>query len=273
MHWKSLAATAAFAMIAAACGSDAPTAPKGQQALDVNTLLAQIAAGDVSQNASAQQALSLPTPLGASGILSRPDAASCAFDSTTQGFVCTPATFDGLHVTLTYWLYDAAGKPLDAPDASKTASIRAVSDVAGSLAPPSGLNTVGSSSVSAHSDMTLSGLLAASRVLNGTSNSHYDVAFDGTTQLHTIGDDTSRTVNVTVPATATNGAYWPTSGSVVSDMHWQTTSASLPPVAFGSHAVLTFEGGGKVSIAVTVAGQTSNCDIDLSGKVAAHCGN
>lgn len=269
--WKSCAVTAALATIAvigAACGSDSPTAPQSQtKTLDVNALLGQIAAGDLTQNSGAQAALSLPTAFG----LSLPSATSCAFDASSQGFVCAPATVGGFQVALSYWLYDAAGHALQVADASKTASIRTVTDLSGSLAPPSGPGVTGSSSLTSHSDMTLSGLLSDTHTLNGTSNSHYDVSFSGTTQLRSVMDDTSHTANVMVPATATNGAYWPTAGTITSDMHVVTTSASLPAITSRTHSVLTFLGAGKVKLDLTVSGVTSTCTFDFSSRTPPVC--
>ncbi|HVX38750.1 MAG TPA: hypothetical protein VHB25_04175 [Gemmatimonadaceae bacterium] len=266
--WKSLAAMAALAVVAAACGSDSPTAPRTAQKLDVDALLGQMAAGDFTQNSSAQAALSLPTASG----LSRPSAASCSFDSGTQGFACAPVDAGGLHFTLTYWLYDAAGQALTTLDAAKTASIRTVSDISGTLAPSSGTTFV-NSTISAHSDMTLSGLLTGTHTLNGTSNSHYDMRFDGTTQAHTVMDDTSHTANVIVPSTPSNGGYWPSAGTITSDTHFGTTSGSLPPMSFATHSVLTFQGSGKMTIALTLDGVTSTCTIDLSSKGSMSCTN
>lgn len=265
--WKTLAATAALAIVAAACGSDTPTAPASQaKSLDVNGLIDQMSVGDPSRNVGAQSAFSLPTTLG----LSHDSASACSYDATSQGFACAPVDIAGVHYALTYWLYDSDGHALQTADASRTASIRTVTDVTGTLNVPS-TGSGESIGVTTHGDMTLSGLLAATRMLNGTSTSQYDVHFDGSTAVHTVIDDTSHTTNVAIPATATDGGYWPSAGTIAGDSHVVTTSGAFPPISIQSHAVLTFLGGGKMQVQMTIGGTTSTCTIDLASKLPTSC--
>ncbi len=267
--WKSIAAAAALAVVAAACGSDAPTAPHSSSStLDLSTVFAQMSMGNADAMPGARAATGVPF----TGTAPAPSSASCAYSGATQGFTCAPATVDGIKFTLSYWLYDAAGHALDAPDASKTASVRTVTDAAGTLA-LAGVQSIGESiALTEHSDMTLSGLLSNGRTLNGTSASHYDISFSASTPVHSVMDDSSVTTNVVVPTNPTDGQYWPASGTIASTMHMVTTSQSLPSISMTNHILITFDGTSRVKFTLTAdGGSPSTCTIDLSGKTPPVC--
>lgn len=267
--WKSLAATAALATFAAACGSDSPTAPQSQsKSLDLATIFSQMSMGNADAMPGARAASGIPF----SGTAPVPTSASCAYSDSAQGFTCAPVTSHGITFTVSYWLYDAAGHGLSTLDATKIASVRTVTDAAGTLS-LSGAASGEGIALTQHTDMTLSGILTSARTLNGKSASHYDFTFSPSTPVHSVMDDSSVTTNVVIPAQPTDGEYWPTSGTIASDMHMTTTSQSLPPVPIESHVVITFTGTSLVKFTMSslFGGGSSTCTIDLSGKTPPVC--
>jgi hypothetical protein len=258
-----------IAVAIAGCGSDGSTAPKGgptsSNPLDLAPIFAQMSIGDV--NAIPGTSSVLPLPASAALPVIVPSA--CTYSSSAGGFTCPTTTFGGLTFTFSYFLYDAAGHPQSAADATTTASVRTVIDGTGTLTISS--NTVsGTVAIKDHQDMTLSGLLTPTRILNGTGATHFDVTLTGPAPLHAVTDETSTTSNVTLKAPGTSGPNWPTAGTITTDV--TTTTGTGSPITFKVHTVVTFNGTGLVTIVSTVnGGVVETCTIDLSGQTAPSC--
>src|SRR2546428_1209828 len=77
-----------------------------------------------------------------------------------------------------YQLLDATDTPQAAYNATTTAALRTVSDLSGILSPPGSPLT---SSLSAHGDQTISGLLTGTHTVNGTGNSSFIITSSGPT--------------------------------------------------------------------------------------------
>lgn len=255
-------AAIAFAALAAGCGSDSPTTPpNSSNSLDLTSVFAQISSADASSLASARGMLGVPALVVPTAVPS-----SCSFSSSTQGFVCPPKTTAGLTVGFTYYLYDAAGHSLNAADATTTDGVRTVADVKGTVTTQ--FNSLNATmKVDDHSDMTLKGLLSTSRTLNGTATSHLDLTTTGTASTHSVIDLATTTANVVLPKAA---GSWPASGTITSDGTTKT-DVGANSVTLDLHQVLTFNGTSIVTVATTVAGHSSTCKIDLSGRTAPVC--
>ena len=263
-----LAMALAVAATVAACSADttsSPTDPTPHQ-LDVSTEIAAMANGSVGGIPGVSSLLSLPTTTTLPAVVP----AACAYSSTTQGFTCPEATVQGLTFDIAYYLSDANGHSQSAPDVNTTAAVRVVADTRGTVSLPASVGAATSVALTDHTDMTMSGLLAASRALNGTSVSHYDVSTTGTTQAHSLIDMTTTSTNVMLPAEGSN-TRWPASGTVTTDATAVTSIGFLPSVTSHARAVVTFDGTSTPTVVVTVGGVVRTCKIDLSGRTQPSC--
>ena len=235
-----------------------------QVSLDVNSVIAQTAKGDLSSFVGARAAIGLP------GVtMPNFDPASCPFLASDQSFTCAPRTEGSLTYNLKYFLYDQNGQPLAAVNPTTTSSVRTVVDVSGAV---SGANGTGSGSVAInhHSDMMLSGLLSTTKSLSGTSRDRDTViTTNGSTTIHTAIDATSTTTNVVLPANTSNP--YPASGSITTDIAGSSTLGSVFSTNTTAHGVLTFNGTKMASLTFTLGGSTKTCQIDLSGSSAPKC--
>ena len=251
---KALVAAVATAALAA-CGSDSPTATSQQ--LDLNTAISQMAAGSASSYSGASALFG--APLGTTATLVP---SSCAYSATVQGFSCPARTANGLTITGTFYLYDGAGTSLAAVDPTQAASLRAVTHVQGTTS--MGNEFPGTMTLDQHSDMTMSGLLGATRTLNGTSTGHMDskMMMGTADTLHSIMDMTTVTRDLVLPAPGATQPY-PKSGSITANM---TESGILgDTTTFESAMVMTFDGTSIVTITMTDDLGTSVCKFDMKG--------
>ena len=244
---------AAFAL--AACSGDA-TAPSSQVPNDLGQLLGQFSLPAVASATAA--ATGVPLPTTASAVPS-----SCAYSASSKSFACATVTSNGLTITRSYMLFDANGTPQSAFDAKTTSSIRMMSSVKGTVTPTSGS---GALTIDQQDDMTLSGLLGSTRVMNGTSSAKITgtVSTGGTQQP--ISTTSATTIaNLTMPATAMMGS-WPTSGTITSD---NTSSGGGTSV----HLIMqmSFDGTSKVAITMTIDGRAQRCTMDMSNPGAFTC--
>lgn len=259
---------AALLSVAGAC-SDSSSAPSLSNSVDLSAILSQISfAGGLT---IAGAGASPTTRLGTS--VSAPTASSCAYSAAVQGFVCPTVTSNGVTFDLTYYLYDAAGNALSSADAAPIASVRAVSDMKGTVSIPPTNGTSGTIALTDHHDMTLTGLLADKRTLNGTTSSHHDVALSGATSFRAVIEGTSVTHDLVLPREGSSPP-WPMSGTITSDF---TTAVSQPSPAVNTstHSVITFTGSSTATIVSTTTFSTgtftTTCTIDLSGAKAPVC--
>lgn len=249
----------------AGCGSDTATAPVSHS-LDVSTEISAMANGSTGGLSGVSSLLSLPVTTNFPIVVP----SSCAYLSATQGFVCPTATANGLTFDISYFLSDASGHSQSAPDVNTTASIRAVADTRGTVNLPASTGSLGTVTLSDHTDMTMSGLLASNRLLNGTSTSHYDVTTTGTVTSHGLVDLSTAAANVVLPREGASPA-WPLSGTVTSNVTAVTSIGFLPSVTTTGKTVVTFNGSSTPTVVVTVAGLVRTCKIDLTGKTAPIC--
>jgi hypothetical protein len=245
-----------------ACSSNDSTSP--QPSLDVNSVIAQTAKGDLSTFAGARSAIGLP------GVtLPNFDPASCPFLASDQSFTCAPRTEGSITYNLKYFLYDQNGQPLATVNPATTSSVRTVVDIVGAV---SGANGSGSGAVviNHHSDMMLVGLLSATKSLSGTTRDRDTVVTtNGSTTIHTAINATSTTSNVVLPANTTNP--YPASGSITTDITGSSTLGSVFSTNTTAHGVLTFNGTKLATLIFTIDGTTKTCQIDLSGGSVPKC--
>ncbi|MEO7455716.1 MAG: hypothetical protein ABIY52_05595 [Gemmatimonadaceae bacterium] len=234
---------------AAACSSDSSLGPSSTP-VDLATAFSELQVPGISAAASAAGGLSIPS---ASSIPS-----GCGYVATSQNFVCPAVTSNGVTLTSSYSLLDAAGHSLTAFDAGTVASLRVKSSINGTVAVSGDALTI-----AGEQDQTLSGLQSSSHTLNGTST----LNMHGTSSTAINIQSTTTISNLVLPAHGATNQY-PTSGTVAVD---QVTSVSAG-VSLASRVVMTFNGTSKVGVTLTVDGHTiPGCTIDLA-KSTPSCG-
>lgn len=256
---------AALVAGAAACGSDGPTGP-GSHQLDLPSVLAQMSTSTSNFTDAAGQVLGVTLPAGADATVVP---SACTYSGATESFNCPTRTVDGLTFSASYYLFDAAGNSQTAPSDTKTAAVRLVTDLAGTVT-ESVSGTSGSVTVKQHNDLTLSGLLTDQHVLKGTSVNHDSTVINGTSLSRIVDDFTNTATDVVLPAPGSSSP-WPLSGSIASDLTANITLGTLGPVSTSIHAALTFNGTNLVTLTTVDETSTSTCTIDLSGKAQPVC--
>lgn len=230
--------------ILAACGES--TAPK-EAVITVDSLLADIS--DAQAFSAAGMSMS-GAPMVA-GMM--PTAATCPYDSATQSFVCPTTTMNGVTMSMYYQLFDASGALQSAFNPTTTAAIRTVSDLSGTV-PTTGALTA---TIEGHNDKTLSGLLTATRTLNGSSTTTVTMN-DGSQPLRlTIAETTT---DLVLPQRGSATPY-PLSGSISMDV---TTSGG----GFDVHVTITFNGTSTATMVVTSNGTTQTCTVNMASPQA-----
>lgn len=239
----------AFGALLSACSSDSATQPSNRPPTDLATVLREMTLPSISSVPGAMVGMAVP--------LSSPAAPSnCTYSATTQSFQCPAVVSGGITFTQSYTLLDAAGRSQAAFDPATTAAIRMKTSMLGSI-------TTNGSTVSMDQvqDMTLSGLLTSTHVMNGTSimkmNGTVSTA-GSTTPLSTTMTMTMS--NLVMPTAVTGAAAYPLSGVITSDMIIAVDSSSSISV----RTEMTFSGTSKVAVVTTIGGLTQRCTIDLS---------
>jgi hypothetical protein len=190
-----------------------------------------------------------------------PVPSSCTYSASSQSFACPTVALSGLTISHSYTLLDASGKPQTQFDANTTAAVRLKSTIVGTLSESgSTLN------VDQQRELTLSGLLTGSHVLNGSSvvKTSGNVRSGSTTQY--VSFTTTTTIVNVVPPKDVSANPWPVSGTVMADLSSSSTS-SVTDVAM--RITLTFNGTSKVAVEITTGGVTTRCTLDLSSTAPA----
>jgi hypothetical protein len=235
-----------LAAILAACGES--TGPKVPE-VTVDSLLADIGqAMEFGAAASTLGGVVAPS-------VTMPSAATCPYDNSNQRFVCPATTANGLTLTMYFQLFDASNTPQSAFSPTTTAAIRTVTDVSGTVSSPSGAPP-STTTVTGHSDQTLSGLLGATHTLNGTGNMTATMDADLVTLSFTI---TQTITNLVLPERGSANQY-PQSGTIALDI--------ASDADFDAHVTMTFNGTSTVTIVMTSGGTTQTCTLDLKNPQA-----
>jgi hypothetical protein len=193
----------------------------------------------------------------------------CVFDDTTGQFSCPDMSRDGITLTRTFTIRDAAGNVQSKFDATTTASVEVQTSASGTTSRPHGATVT----INRTGDITTSGLAGAetTHALNGTEQGTIvavSTASDGTqvTDSTTVSDATQNLV-VPVPANGTqpraDAGRFPLSGSRSHSTTTTTTRGSDTKTNSTSRTE-TFDGTSVVQVVLTVNGQTQNCTVDLS---------
>jgi hypothetical protein len=229
---------------------------------NVAALVKSLAFVNINTIPSVRTLLSVPT-----GLATVPfDAALCAVTTPGQTFVCPATNIQGMTFTTSYTLQDGSGNPVAQPTNANVAGAHFVRDGKGTVFPASNDASTTQVGVNDHSDIVADGLAgaASARTLHGTTATHYDVLYQGTTVIRSSFDFTTTVIDVVLPpVTATT--TWPVSGTVTSDTKGVTMNGGVQAPNTTIHAVLKFNGTSTPTIVTTVAGSSLSCRVDLSG--------
>ena len=261
-HAHRLAAAVALVALAACAADDA--APTALENADGD---GTIGADGVELGAVPEQA-SLPglamDPLATFGGLPDARGGACSYTAATGRFACAPVVRNGLTVTRSYALYDAAGAAQLRRDAA-TASVNTEVAVAGTTT-----GERGTVAVDRASTLTVTGLgaRAVTHTLNGREAGKTTATVTGARGAVTVATAFTAAVrDVVVPVPRARDA-WPLSGTAT---RTTTVTAARPAgsVTFTVTEEVAFTGTSVVNVTITRDGVTRRCTRDLAARAAA----
>ena len=241
-------ATASIAALAAlyACADSTP--PLTQEQLD-EALAISVSGADVDPNAQT-----------AGGHTATQPPVTCAYNATTKWTTCGPSTLNGLTITREMQFLDSTGTPQQMPN-SATRSMKSKTTVTGTktIQTPTSTGTI---TISRTSDETVTGLgpSSAQRVVNGTATGAENS--EGTDTRGTMAVQrtyTDSTIAMTFAAVFNPASPWPISGKIVRNVTATATFNGGTAKNYTSREEKTFETGGKVTMKMTMNGQTRTC--------------
>jgi hypothetical protein len=239
VQWMGMAGLATACALAG-CSSDATTATSLNAAADANL---QVVFDDVSALSSASGSATG----NHTDVLVLPS--MCVFGSAAQTFTCPERVQhvgnDVFHIESAFSLLDVNGATQSTYGLTTTDGVRLIVTQHDTIAvPASGSFPGGSYTVTRNDDRTVTGLLSATRILNGVGKS--------TSSLLGISEyDTTRAV--ALPRRGSTDVL-PTSGTIV-------VTGGSSDLGFAAHTTLTFVGGNTFTL-TNSTGATETCTMD-----------
>jgi hypothetical protein len=186
----------------------------------------------------------------------------CVYSSSTGRFVCPDVTREGVTISRSFALFDAADKPLDKRD-SNVVKMNTQVWARGTVQKDNG--TI---AIDRRSDLTATGIQPSSpnRTLNGTeqgtSTMQHQTTRGKVTSVLAFGDTT---INLVVPK-PDSPRKWPLSGTVIRSHSGTRTLEGHPAASFSYRAVFVYDGSAVVKITVTKNGETLSCTQNLETR-------
>lgn len=261
----TLASALTIGLGAAACsdGATAPLVPDVDENLEVSALETAGIAEDQANGSSL-----VPSSARSEVSHSRAsDHGTCTYSSSTGRFTCPDFTRNGVTISRSYALFDAADKPQEKRD-SNTVKMNVQVWARGTVEKDSGKVTI-----DRRSDLTATGLQPSSptRTLNGTEQGTSVMEHRtsrGTVKSNVVFGDT--TINLVVPK-PDSPRKWPLSGTIIrSHSGTRTVEGHSESRSFSHRAVFVYDGSAVVKITVTVNGQTKSCTLNMETRER-HC--
>lgn len=262
---RNIALTLASALMIGLGGvacSDGATAPL---VLDVDENL-ELAALETTGIAEDQANGSSAVPSSARGDVSLSSTSAhgtCIYSSSTGRFTCPDITRDGVTISRSFALFDAADKPQEKRD-SNTVKINTQVWARGTVQKDRGKITI-----DRRSDLTATGVQPSSpsRTLNGTEQgtSAMEHSTDrGLVRSNVVFADT--TINLVLPK-PDSPRKWPLSGTVIRAHSGTRSIEGHSEVrTFSYRAVFEYDGSAVVKITITSNGQTKTCTQNLETR-------
>ena len=187
----------------------------------------------------------------------------CTYAAATQRFVCATSSVSGLTIERSFVLFDAAGNRQSQFDPTSTASVQTTTHVSGTMTSSNSRMTVDDTD-----ERTVSGLLSARHVLDGTSS----MSVTGTLAAPGLPTDpftmqtSTKTEHLVLPS---QSSRWPGPGSMT------TESTSSFGGLFGEPSTvrmrMTFTGTKCATIEMRFDDYVQTSSIDLSNPNATSC--
>jgi hypothetical protein len=238
----------------AGCSSDSSTGVNASNPTTLDGALAQFSMPSLFSAAASLSGISAPAALDIVP-------SGCTYAAASQNFVCVTVNVGGMAVSTTVTLYDASGAPQSAYNAATTAAMHVTTSATGTLPATS---VTGPLALNEHQDLTLSGLLTPTHVMNGTTAVQLSGSMVMAGASTSVSENSTITMtNLALPATA--GGF-PSSGSMTVD-----ELSAIGGTSVHTNIALTFNGTSKVGMVTTVSGHVQNCVIDLTSPGAFTC--
>lgn len=237
--------------LAAACSSG--TEP-GSGSLDPNALISEMSSSATQSAAASMSGTAMPS-------LPTPTAAGCVYTASSQSFVCQTVSLNGMTMSMSYMLYDAAGHAVSIPDPVTVDAIRTIMDMSGTTT-PMGTMMSGPITMTRHQDQTMSGLLSGNRVINGTaSGTTSSVLTVNGSSITTSTTDADTTLNMVPPAPGSS-THYPQSGTQI--MVMTSSSPAIPTGPVTMRMVMTIHPDGTMTAQMTTGGVVRTCTMNLA---------
>lgn len=187
---------------------------------------------------------------------------NCTYSSSTGTFTCPAMTRNGVTVTRTVKLLDAAGHPQSAFDTATTNTITQQVTVTGTFTRRDSATTT----VQHASTRTVSGRASGStqRTVNGASAGSESTAGKDSAGSYTVSrlaGDTTKNVVIPVPTGLT--PTYPTAGTIIRAMQITVTRTGKTPVSASRREVVTYDGSATAKLVITENGTTRTCTLPL----------
>jgi hypothetical protein len=185
----------------------------------------------------------------------------CAFAAGT-GVVCADTTRDGLIASKTIKYTNASGTLQSAFDTATTASVAITSSVSGTATRRDSSTSV----VNETSTQTVTGLLTASRTVNGTASGSENTA--GKTR-DGVSFTAKRTTNdavtgvVIAKGTSANPFPYPTAGKITRSMSATVTLTGQAATTSTRTETITYDGSATAKVVIVKDGTTQTCTLPL----------
>lgn len=186
---------------------------------------------------------------------------NCAFTAGT-GVVCADTTRDGLIAKKTIKYTNASGALQSAFDSTTTASVATSASVSGTATRRDSSTSV----VNETSTQTVTGLLTASRTINGTASGSENTA--GKTR-DGVSFTAKRTTNdavtgvVIAKGTSANPFPYPTAGKITRSMSATVTLTGQAATTSTRTETITYDGSATAKVVIVKDGTTQNCTLPL----------
>lgn len=193
----------------------------------------------------------------------------CTFSASTGRSTCPDVTREGVTISRSFALYDAAGNVQEKRDTT-TVTINTQVWARGTTT-----RDGGSVTIDRKSDLTATGVQrgSPSRRLNGTesgSSSMERQTSRGKVKSTVVFGDT--TINLVIPQNDP-ARRWPLSGTVIrAHSGTRTMEGSSDSHSFGYRAVFVYDGTSTVRITITANGRTVMCVRNMATREQ-HCGS
>lgn len=249
----------AAAFVVASC-SDSSTGPDDPGSADLTTLLNDMSVAGVGSSSAIGTSAGVIS-FGAAPSVSA-NASACTFASATGAFTCPSITVNGVTLTRSFILRDAAGQ-VQSAFGPNVASIQTLTTVKGTVT-ATGPGGTSSFAIDRSEDMTLSGIGTADRTLNGHALSTLSGTFagpGGNVQVNVRSTET--TENLVLPKPKSS-SHWPQRGTITSVVESSVTPNGQQRFDSSMRQTITFNGTSVVTISITTGFGTTTCQIDLA---------